>query len=123
MADLSFRYARADLLQSAAERRGVTVSAFLRSIADAALAADGFPVAETQYALVVDGEVLTHRDTPATTFKPAADDRGVWLPIENEDSIQFDPALHWRLKPLPLRVDGERVVRTYPIVAKSQEHA
>ncbi|WP_420971517.1 hypothetical protein [Bradyrhizobium sp. B120] len=123
MADLSFRYARADLLRSAAERRGVSVTAFLRSIADAALAADGFPVAETQYALVVDGEVLMHGDHPVMSYRPAADDRGEWLPIENEDSSPFDPAQHWRLKPLPLRVDGERVVRTYPVVSKSQEHA
>jgi hypothetical protein len=123
MADLSFSYNRADLLRSAAERKGVTVSAYLRSLADAALASDGFPVAEVQYALVVGGEVLMNRGSPVISYKPAADDRGVWLPIENEDSSPYDPGQHWRLKHLPLRVDGERVVRTYPVVAKSQEHA
>lgn len=71
-----------------------------------------------QYALVAPGGNVL-----ATSFRIAADDRGQWLPIENEDMQPFDPAQHWRLKPLALRVDGERVVRTYPVVAKSQEHA
>ncbi|QOZ34426.1 hypothetical protein [Bradyrhizobium sp. CCBAU 53421] len=123
MAEVRFQYSRQDLLKSLADRRGVNLSMLMRSLADSALAADGFPVAETQYALVVDGDVLMHGDHPVMSYRPTADDRGVWLPIENEDSIPFDPALHWRLKQLPLRVDGERVVRTYPVVAKSQEHA
>ena len=59
-----------------------------------------------------------------TSFKPAKDDDGgAWLPIENEDNAPYDAATTWRLKPLPLRLDGDRVVRTYPVVAKSQEHA
>ncbi|WP_456746489.1 hypothetical protein [Bradyrhizobium sp. USDA 4354] len=113
-----FHYAREELLKAAAERKGLTVSAYLRSIADAALASEGFPVGEQQYCLVKDGELL------ATSFKPAKDDRGgEWLPIENEDNQPFDPAKHWRMKPLPLRLDGDRVVRTYPVVLKSWEHA
>ncbi|WGR67837.1 MULTISPECIES: hypothetical protein [unclassified Bradyrhizobium] len=113
-----FRYAREDLLKAAAERKGLTVSAYLRSLADSALASEGFPVAEQQYCLVRGGELI------ATSFKPAKDeDGGEWLPIENEDSQPFDPAKHWRLKPLPLRLDGDRVVRVYPVVVKSQEHA
>ncbi|MCK1742217.1 hypothetical protein IVA80_15435 [Bradyrhizobium sp. 139] len=113
-----FRYAREELLKAAAERKGVTVSAYLRSLADAALVAEGFPVGEQQYCLVRGGELV------ATGFKPSKDeDGGVWLPIENEDNQPFDPAQHWRLKPLPLRLDGERVVRVYPVVPKSMEHA
>jgi hypothetical protein len=113
-----FRYAREELLKAAAERKGLTVSAYLRSIADAALASEGFPVAEQQYCLVRDGELVL------TSFKPSKDDQGgTWLPIENEDNQPFDPAQHWRLKPLPLRLDGDRVVRTYPVVAKTLERA
>jgi hypothetical protein len=115
-----FRYAREELLKAAAERKGLTVAAYLRSIADAALAAEGFPVGEQQYCLVRGGELVS------TSFKPAKDpDGGEWLPIENEDTEPFDPAKHWRMKPLPLRLDSTRgiVVRTYPVIAKCQEHA
>lgn len=118
-----FRYAREELLKAAAQRKGLTVSAFLRSIADAALASEGFPVAEQQYALVAGGDVLQPNGVPITSFKPSSDDRGEWLPIENEDSQPFDAGKHWRLKPEPLRVDGDRVVRTFPVVAKSWVHA
>lgn len=110
-----FRYAREELLKAAAERKGLTVSAYLRSIADAALASEGFPVAEQQYCLVRGGELIL------TSFKPAKDpDGGEWLPIENIDEPgPFNPETHWRLKPLPLRLDGDRVVRVYPTVLKS----
>jgi len=115
-----FRYAREELLKAAAERKGLTVSAYLRSIADAALASEGFPVGEQQWCLVRDGELIL------TSFKPAKDpDGGEWLPVENEDTEPFDPAKHWRMKPLPLRLDSARgiVVRTYPVISKCQEHA
>ncbi|MDF0521525.1 hypothetical protein P0R31_30205 [Bradyrhizobium yuanmingense] len=114
-----FRYAREELLKAAAERKGLTVSAYLRSIADAALASEGFPVDPQQYCLVIDGELI------ATSFKPTKDDRGgEWLPVENVDEPgPFNPATHWRLKPLPLRLDGDRVVRVYPTVPKCQEYA
>lgn len=117
--EVRFQYSRQDLLKSLADRRGVNLSTLMRSLADAALASEGFAVAKTQYALVTaEGDVLT------TSFRIAADNRGEWLPIENVDSpVPYDSALHWRLKPLPLRVDGEKVIRTYPVVAKSQEHA
>ncbi|MCP1758027.1 hypothetical protein [Bradyrhizobium elkanii] len=122
--EVRFQYSRQDLLKSLADRRGVNLTTLMRSLADAALAAEGFAVAEQQYALVHAGELMLSREGHAiTTFRPFPDERGEWLPIENEDTQPFDPAQHWRLKPLPLRVDGERVVRTYPVVAKSQEHA
>lgn len=118
MPDVGFRYDKADLLKAVADRRGMRLSTLLRSLADSALASEGFPVGEQQYCLVRDGELIT------TSFKPAKEpDGGEWLPIENEDNQPFDPALHWRLKPLPLRLDGERVVRVYPVVPKSMEHA
>lgn len=122
---MQFRYAREDLLKAAAERKGLSASAYLRSIADAALASEGFPVGEQQYCLVHGGELI------ATSFKPAKADidrlggDAAWLPVENEDTEPFDPAKHWRMKPLPLRLDTARgiVVRTYPVIAKCQEHA
>ncbi len=43
-----------------------------------------------------------------------------WLPVEYEDSERFDPDKHYRLAPLPPRVDGNCVVRTYPIVARDE---
>jgi hypothetical protein len=115
---VTFRYPRGDALRAVAERRGVQVSTLLRSLADAALASEGFPVVEQQYALVTPaGEILT------TTLKPGADDRGQWVPIENVDSEPFDKEKHWRLPPESLRFDDGRVVRRYPVVVKSWEHA
>lgn len=118
----NFRSPNADLYKAAAARRGLRLSDWLREAADYALRSEGFsaPSAETatQYALVTAaGEIVAHG------FRPGPDDRGEWLPIENRDSATFDPAQHWRLKPLPLRLEGEVVVREYPVVAKSQEHA
>lgn len=119
-ATVNFRTSQGDLYKAAATRRGLRLSDWLREAADTALKAEGFSTApaETQYALVTPaGEIIT------TAFRTAADDRGTWLPIENRDSAPFDPAQHWRLKPLPLRVEGDVVVREYPVIAKCQEHA
>ncbi|MGY3240561.1 hypothetical protein ACVMAJ_007451 [Bradyrhizobium sp. USDA 4448] len=124
MTEVRFRYAREDLLRVVAERKGLSLTMLMRSLADSAVASEGFAVAEQQYALVSNGELVKPaRGDWAVTFKPEHDDRGEWLPIENEDSQPFDPAQHWRLKPLPLRLDGDRVVRVYPVVPKSMEHA
>jgi hypothetical protein len=74
-----------------------------------------------QYALVSpQGEIIS-----IPTYKPDLGDtrRGMWLPVINIDSEPLDPAKHWRLAPLPLRLDGDRVVREYPVVVKSWEHA
>lgn len=116
---MQFRYSREDLLKAAAERKGLTVAAYLRSIADAALASEGFPIAEQQWCLVRGGELVS------VSFKPTKDpDGGEWLPIENIDEPgPLNPETHWRLKPLPLRLDGDRVVRVYPTVPKSKELA
>lgn len=123
MTEVRFRYAREDLLRAAAERKGLSLTMLMRSLADSAVASEGFPVAEQQYCLVKDGELIS------TSFKPSRADierlggDAAWLPVENEDNAPFDPALHYRLKPLPLRLDGDRVVRVYPVVPKSMEHA
>lgn len=72
----------------------------------------------TQFCLVRDGELI------ATSFKTSPDpDGGEWLPIINVDNAPFDAATTWRLKPLPLRLNGKTVERVYPVVPKSFEHA
>jgi hypothetical protein len=109
----------------AALRKGSKPAEYLRQAVLAALQRDGFvPEQEQEYALVRDGQlVLDPHGNPGATFRPHPDDRGEWLPIENRDSAQFDIARHWRLKPLPLRVEGDRVIREYPVVVKSWEFA
>ncbi|WP_063685991.1 hypothetical protein [Bradyrhizobium stylosanthis] len=98
----------------AAGKRCQSKSDFIRQALVDRLQSDGsYPLGEQQYCLVRGGELVS------TSFKPVKDpDGGEWLPIENEDDQPFDPALHWRLKPLPLRLDGDRVVRVYPVVPK-----
>ena len=123
-----FRSSNVETYKAAASRRGLRLSDWLREAADSALKAEGFSTgsAETQWALAAGGEIF------GTTFRPKAvadegfapgtvPDDAVWLPIENRDSEPFDPAKHWRLKPLPLRVEGDVVVREYPITLKTLE--
>ncbi|MDA9545632.1 hypothetical protein ACM43_14595 [Bradyrhizobium sp. CCBAU 45321] len=108
-------------IDRAASQRCQSESDYIRqALVDRLQAEGGSPMGEQQYCLVRDGELVS------TSFKPAKDpDGGEWLPIENEDTEPFDRAKHWRLKPLPLRLDSARgiVVRTYPVIAKCQEHA
>jgi hypothetical protein len=84
-------------------------------------------MSEIQYALVTSaGQImgpLTFKPCPMDQVKEGTPADAVWLPIVNRDSEPFDPAQHWRMKPLPLRVEGETVIREYPVVLKSQEHA
>jgi hypothetical protein len=129
MPDVGFRSSSVETYKAAASRRGLRLSDWLREACDTALKAEGFSTGSPaqQWALVsAAGQVMG-----PTTFNPHSLDQlaegtpadAVWLPIENRDSAPFDPAQHWRLKPLPLRVDGDVVVREYPVIAKCQEHA
>jgi hypothetical protein len=113
------------MVKAAAEREGLNASQWLSQVATAALQSKGFTVEHQQYALVSPAGELVHglAGNVITTFRPQHDDRGEWLPIENVDSQPFDAARHWRHKPEPLRVDGDRVVRVYPVIDKSAEHA
>lgn len=82
---------------------------------------------EQHFALVRDGAIVRDRSgnaelSPLVTEKPAPWPGCAWLPVENVDSMPFDLAKHWRLKPV-FRVEAKRVVRQYPVVAKSMEHA
>lgn len=127
-AAIHFRAPNSETYKAAATRRGLRLSDWLREAADTALKAEGFSTGSVaQYALVADGGLVIGADGGPETIlserKPLRDERGEWWPIENRDSAPFDAAQHWRLKPLPLRVDGEVVVREYPVIAKCQEHA
>jgi hypothetical protein len=83
-----------------------------------------------QWALVSGDQILVMRfgekpDLSDARFHPAGyapGDGDRWLPVVNVDSEPLDRKLHWRLDPLPLRIDGDRVVREYPVVLKSWEH-
>lgn len=119
MADVSvtFRTPHADLYKAAAGLAGVSVSDWLRDMAAKALSASGFAVPDPgiEYTAVINGEVVYG-------LREDLAQAAVMLPIVNIDSAPFDPAKHWRLKPLPLRVEGDRVVREFPIVMKSLEN-
>ena len=122
-AELSIRCSEAfpALVRRAAVRRGIKEAEWLRSAVAASLKAEGYdPAQETEYALVSNGEFVQGRHGAVSTFRPAPDDRGEWVPIETEDSQPFDPAQHWRLHPLPLKMEGGRVVRVYPVVLQSE---
>ncbi len=84
-------------------------------------------MSDKQFALVRNGQIVRDRDgnaelTPLDAPKPAEWPGCIWLPVENADSMPFDSAKHWRLKPV-FRVEPHRVVRQYPVVVKSMEHA
>jgi hypothetical protein len=44
--EVRFRYAREDLLRAVAERKGVSLTMLMRSLADSAVASEGLPEAE-----------------------------------------------------------------------------
>jgi hypothetical protein len=110
------------LIERAAGAKMMTASEYTRRAVIAQLEADGVTVAPQQFALVEAGQLVLRAGVPVVVTKLDPDDSRTWLPIEAEDSEPFDPRLHWREKPT-YRVDGARVVRTYPIVPKSLERA
>jgi hypothetical protein len=78
-------------LKVAAERDGLSLSQWASRAIRGALQAQGYSVADIQYALVANGAlVLGQTGFPITTHRPDSDPRGEWLPVENEDS---DPCL------------------------------
>jgi Helix-turn-helix domain len=75
---------------------------------------------DTQYALVANGKLVCadfgDGSHVITTFWPAVIEQGEWLPILDEGpAIPGVKPVYW--------LDGERVVRTFPIVPKSLELA
>jgi hypothetical protein len=122
-----------DAIDAAANKQLQTKSEYIRRTVIERMQVDGiegpFPENQPQqYALVVDGSVALKTDRagnpprPVIVTKLDAGDTGTWLPVENEDTQPFDAKLHWRLAP-HFRVETDRVVRIYPVVVKSWEHA
>jgi hypothetical protein len=126
-----------DAIGEAAKQRGMTSSAWLRSAATTFARLEGTlptPISRTA------GE-LYDRDTEGRQrwariegdqiksigYHVEKPDDGVYVPVVHEDSEPFDTTWHWRLKPeyAFIDVDGtpDRVICTYPVVAKSWEHA
>lgn len=111
-------------IDAAAARNLMTASEYIRRSVIDRLRSDGFNIEPQQYALVENGSLaLVGRPNNlriAIVTKLDEGDTRTWLPVETEDSEPFDPIRHWRLAPT-YRVDGERVVRTYPVIEKSLE--
>ena len=68
-----------------------------------------------RYAWVEGGEIKAMSYSDA---KPSDE----WLPVVHVDSEPFDIAAHWRLAPITT-VEADRVVVTFPVIAKSLENA
>jgi len=103
------------------EADGVAVAQACR---DAGALYDRLSDGQTRWALVADGAVLDlsyHATDPNKAEEQIALGR-TWLPVTHEDSEPFDAATRYRLKP-EARIDGDRVVVTYPVVEKHWEYA
>lgn len=114
------------IIERAAQSQCMTASEYIRRSVVERLLLDGFKIdiEPQQYALVENGSLAlvgpaNNRRIAIVTQLDEGDTR-TWLPVENEDSEPFDPKRHWRLAPT-YRVDGDRVVRTYPVIPKSLE--
>jgi hypothetical protein len=71
-----------------------------------------------RFARIKDGEIVGlyyHAEKPEQ-------EGYAWLPVVHVDSEPFDIATHWRLTPIDT-LEADRVVRTFPVVLKSLEHA
>lgn len=122
------------LVNRAARAKGCKPSEWTRQALLAALRADGLDPATipagdagTLYDSVngsqryawVDGDqirAVSHYDS-----KPEHEGQ-TWLPVKHFDSELFDPALHWRLKPI-VTIEADHVRCEYPVVPKSLEFA
>jgi hypothetical protein len=119
------------LVDRAARAKGSKPSEWARQALLAGLRSDGFDPAalpardagalydsvegHQRFAWVEAGEIkaMSYSD------ESPADD---WIPVVHVDSEPFDIATHWRLAPV-YSIEADRVVCTYPVVAKSLEYA
>lgn len=112
-------------ISNAADRLHMTISAWLRLSALTTLTSESRSAGELydridglQRWARIDGDQI--KGIGYHDAKP--DDGNVYLPVVHVDSEPFDIAQHWRLAPV-YTLEADRVVCTYPIVAKSWEHA
>ena len=119
------------LIDRAATSNGTKAQEWARSVLAEALRAAGFDPApkpsrtagelcdlyegKQRWVWVEDGQIKAeaHQDE-----QPAEG----WLPLVHVNSEPFDKATHWRLAPITT-IETDRVVRTFPVVLKSLEHA
>lgn len=127
------------LIDDVARRAGTKPTEWTRQALTAALRAAGVDPAsiaprdacalydrlsdgKTRWALIQDGtvhELSYHAGNPNEAAEQIALGRQ-WLPVSHEDSAPFDPLKHCRLKP-EARIDGDRVVVTFPVIDKAWE--
>jgi hypothetical protein len=119
------------LVAEAAERTGCKSSTWARQALYAALRASGLdPTAipagdagslydvvdgKQRYAWV-DGDQI--KSVSYHDAKPEHEGR-TWLPVKHFDSEPFNPAAHWRLKPI-VTIEGDHVRVEYPVVEKAE---
>jgi hypothetical protein len=101
------------------ETDGVAVA---RASRDAGSLYDRLSDGKTRWGLVADGAVadLSYFAADPNKAEEQIALGRTWLPVSHEDSEPFEAARHFRLKP-EARIDGDRVVVTYPIVEKHWE--
>lgn len=104
-------YARQAII-SKLERDGIALQA-----RDAGSLYDRLSDGSRRWALIVGDDIAGmsyHAERPHDGRK--------WLPVSHVDSEPFDLVKHWRMTPVS-RIDGDRVVVEYPVIAKSGDAA
>lgn len=118
----------ARMVADAAAQQGTTASGIVRRFTYDGLRALGFDPTgmpangggdRDSWALVdCKGHVIGFGQFDA---KPADEDRGTWLPMVYADAAPFDPDKHYRLAPEPPFVEGNKVIRRYPVIDKGED--
>ena len=101
--------------RTVAQLQGIDPAQFVRH--DAGSLYDSLKGGKRRWALIVEGSIA---DLGYHDAKP--EDGRTWLPVVHVDSEPFDLAKHWRMKP-EARIEGDKVVVTYPVVHKTGEWA
>ncbi|ANW02252.1 hypothetical protein LMTR13_20850 [Bradyrhizobium icense] len=118
------------MVAEAAAKRGGLTSQYIRQAVYGALRADGYeptaiPANGNADGAGPDSWALVDGSNNVLGFgkfdaKPADDDRGTWLPMIYADAAPFDPDKHYRLAPDQPFVEGNKVIRRYPVIDKGE---
>ena len=119
-----------EAISDAAGQRGMTASAWLREAAMLLARSEGALPASRSAGELYDRDAggrqrwarIEHGEIKSITHSDAKPDSRAWVPVVHEDSEPFDIATQWRLKP-HFVIEADRVLATFPVVAKSWEHA
>lgn len=120
-------------IDQAAKKKCQSKSDYLRQSVISQLEADGIQLSQpspdagslydrlsdgrSRYALIVGDDIAGMH-----YFDAKPEDGRTWLPVVHVDSEPFDILKQWRLAPV-YSIEADRVVCTYPVVAKSLEFA